>query len=117
MISASRGRGIMRALKQLLLGSSLIMAGCATPMAMRDIEAIRPNCARIDRQIATLEQEKAQNDQRLVAGVQSVAPALIVLSLVRGTFSQNVSIATGEWAGAIDRKLAELRRARKSCRG
>jgi hypothetical protein len=84
-------------------------------MAMRDIEAVRPNCGRIDRQIAALEREKAHNDQRLIAGVQSVAPALVVLSIVRGTFSQNVSIATGEWAGAIDRKLAELRRAKKSC--
>jgi hypothetical protein len=69
----------------------------------------------IDRQIAALEREKAHNDQRLIAGVQSVAPALVVLSIVRVTFSQNVSIATGEWAGAIDRKLAELRRAKKSC--
>jgi hypothetical protein len=62
-----------------------------------------------------LEREKAKNDQGLIAGVQSVAPALVVLSFVRGTFSQNVSIAAGEWAGAIDRKLAELRRAKKSC--
>jgi hypothetical protein len=82
---------------------------------MHDIEAVRPNCGHIDRQIATLEREKAQNDQRLVAGVQSVAPALVVLSIVRGTFSQNVSIATGEWVGAIGRKLAELRRAKKAC--
>jgi hypothetical protein len=59
--------------------------------------------------------EKAHNDQRLIAGVQSVTPALVVLSIVRGTFSQSVSIATGEWAGAIDRKLAELRRAKKAC--
>ncbi len=43
---------------------------------------------------------------RLIDGVQSLAPALVVLSIVRGTFSQNVSVATGEWAGAIDRKLA-----------
>jgi hypothetical protein len=32
-------------------------------MAMRDIEAIKPNCAHIDRQVAALEREKAQNDQ------------------------------------------------------
>jgi hypothetical protein len=84
-------------------------------MAMRDIEAVRSNCSRIDRQITALEHEKAQNDQRRLAGVQSVAPALAVVSLVRGTYGQNVAIATGEWAGSIDRKLAELRRAKKSC--
>ena len=105
----------MWALRLLLLGASVALASCATPMAMRDIQAIKPNCSSIDKQIAMLEHEKAENDQRLLAGVQSVAPALAVLSLVRGTYGQNVAIATGEWAGAIDRKLAELRRAKRSC--
>jgi hypothetical protein len=88
----------------LVMGVSVAVAGCATPMAMRDIQAIKPNCSRIDKQIAALEHEKAQNDQRLIAGIQSVYPALAVLSLVRGTYGQNVAIDTGEWAGAIDRK-------------
>jgi hypothetical protein len=56
-----------------------------------------------------------QNDQRLLAGIQSVAPALATLNLVAGTYGRNVAIATGEWAAAIDRKLAELRRAKKTC--
>ena len=101
--------------KLLLLGLSLILAGCATPMAMRDINAVKPNCARIDKQIAALEREKAENDQRLLAGIQSVAPALAAINLVAGTYGRNVAIATGEWAAAIDRKLAELRRAKKKC--
>jgi hypothetical protein len=84
-------------------------------MAMRDINAVRPNCARIDKQIAILEKEKAQNNQRLLAGVQSVAPALAAINLVAGTYGRNVAIATGEWAEAIDRKLVELRRAKKRC--
>ncbi|MGC1177597.1 MAG: hypothetical protein ACLQF1_03185 [Methyloceanibacter sp.] len=87
----------MKAHKPLLPVLGLVLTACATPMAMRDIEAIRPNCSRIDRQIAALEREKAENDQRLLAGVQSVAPALVVLSLVRGTYGSNVAIATGEW--------------------
>lgn len=105
----------MRALRVLLSVASIAVAACATPMALRDIEAVKPNCSRIDRQIAALEREKAQNDQRLLAGVQSVAPALAVLSLVRGTYGRNVAIATGDWAAAIDRKLAQLRRAKRSC--
>ena len=32
---------------------SLILAGCA-PMTMQDIAAVKPSCARIDKQIATL---------------------------------------------------------------
>lgn len=93
----------------------LTLLGCATPMSMREIDAVKPRCATIDKQIVQLEQEKAQNDQRLIAGVQSVAPALAALSLVRGTYGRNVAIATGEWAKAIDAKLAQLRRAKRSC--
>ena len=93
----------------------LIQAGCATPMTMRDINAVNPNCAKIDRQITVLEKEKAENDQRLLAGIQSVAPALAVINIVAGTYGRNVAIATGEWAAAIDRKLVELRRAKKKC--
>jgi len=94
---------------------SLFLSGCATPMTMGEIDAVKPNCARIDKQIATLEREKAQNDQRLLAGVQSVAPALAALNIIGGTYGTNVSIATGNWARAIDRKLAVLRRAKKRC--
>lgn len=82
-------------------------------MSMREIEAVKPNCARIDRQIAALGREKAENDQRLLAGVQSVAPALAALNLVRGTYGRNVAIATGDWVAAIDRKLAELKHAKE----
>jgi len=69
----------------------------------------------VSQQIAALEKEKAENDQRLLAGIQSVAPALAALNLVAGTYGRNVAIATGEWAAAIDRKLAELRQAKKKC--
>lgn len=100
----------MNALRLLLLGTSVVLGGCAAPMSMREIEAIKPNCARIDRQIAMLEKEKAENDQRLLAGIQSVAPALAALN-----YGRNVAIATGDWAAAIDRKLVELRRAKKAC--
>lgn len=51
-------------------------------MTMRDINAVKPNCAKIDRQIAALEKEKAENDQRLLAGIQSVAPALAAINIV-----------------------------------
>jgi hypothetical protein len=44
-----------------------MLAGCATPMTMREVNAVKPNCARIDKQIAALEKEKAENDQRLLA--------------------------------------------------
>ena len=102
-------------LSRLLLPVLLLaVTGCAA-MTMRDIRAVKPDCARIDKQIAMLEKEKAENDQRLLAGIQSVAPALAALNIVAGTYGRNVAIATGEWAEAIDTKLAELRRAKKKC--
>lgn len=64
-----------------LLLLSAVLASCATPMSMRDINAVKPSCARIDKQIAALEKEKAENDQRLFAGIQSVAPALAASSI------------------------------------
>jgi len=106
--------GTMRGLLP-ILAAALLLAACATPMSMREIHAVKPNCARIDKQIAMLEKEKAENDQRLLAGIQSVAPALAALNIVAGTYGRNVAIATGEWADAIDTKLAELRRAKKKC--
>jgi len=106
----------MRGSTPALVVASLIIAGCATvPMAMRDINAIEPNCAHIDKQIVLLKREKAKNNQRLLAGVQSVAPALAAINLVAGTYGRKVAIATGEWAEAIDRKLLELRRAETRC--
>ena len=98
-----------------LLLSCVALASCATPMSMRDINAVRPNCARVDNRSRRLKKTKAENDQRLLAGIQSVAPALAALNLVAGTYGRNVAIATGEWAAAIDRKLAELRYAKKKC--
>ena len=42
---------------RMLLLVCLILAGCAAPMKMRDINAIKPNCAKIKKQIAALERE------------------------------------------------------------
>jgi hypothetical protein len=83
----------------LLLSTSMMLAGCATPMTMRDINAVNPNCAKIDRQIATLGKEKAQNDQRLLADVQSVAPALAAINIVAGTYGRNVAIGHRRMGG------------------
>lgn len=92
---------------------------CACKLCHADVHA-RHQCGEAElcarrQQIAALEKEKAENDQRLLAGIQSVAPALAALNLVAGTYGRNVAIATGEWAAAIDRKLAELRYAKKKC--
>ncbi len=99
----------------LALAAALMVSACAAPMRMREIEAVSANCGNVNHQIKMLEDEKAKNDNRLLAGIQSVAPAGIVFNLVRGTYGRNVMIATGEWAKAIDAKLVQLRRKRSAC--
>ena len=54
---------MMKPFRVLLLVGSAALAGCATPMTLREIHAVKPNCARIDRQIAALQKEKAENVQ------------------------------------------------------
>lgn len=104
----------MRSFCVILVGA-MTLSACAAPMRMREIEAVSANCGNVTHQISMLEQEKAKNDNRLLAGVQSVAPAGIAFNLVRGTYGRNVMIATGEWARAIDLKLAELQRKKAAC--
>jgi hypothetical protein len=91
----------MNALRLLLRGTSVVLGGCAAPVSMREIESVKPNCARIDRQIAMLEKQKAENDQRPHGGIESVAPALAALNLVAGTYRRNVAVATGDWAAPL----------------
>ena len=55
---------------------SLILRDPQRPLSVREIGAVKPNCVRIHRQMAMLEKEKAENDQRLLTGIQSVALAL-----------------------------------------
>jgi len=110
-------RGVdMRSAIFSLLCISIVLTACAAPMRMREIESVRANCGSVNRQIAMLEEERRKNNNRLLAGVQSVAPALAAFNLVRGTYGRNVMIATGEWARAIDAKLVQLRRKRARCR-
>jgi hypothetical protein len=106
----------MRSVCLALAGAALVLSACAAPMRMRDIEAVSANCGNATHQIKVLEEEKAKNDNRLLAGIQSIAPALAAFNIVRGTYGRNVMIATGEWAKAIDIKLVELRRKRAGCR-
>ncbi len=108
--------GLARAIGIAIAVTCFLLTACAKPMSMREINSVDASCANVDRQIAVLEREKAQNDKRLIAGVQSVVPALAALSLVRGVYGRNVAIATGAWGDAIDAKLAELRRKRAACR-
>jgi hypothetical protein len=105
----------MRSVCCVLVGAVAVLTACAAPMRMREIESVSANCGNVKHQIAMLEEEKRKNDNRLLAGIQSVAPAGIAFNLVRGTYGRNVMIATGEWAKAIDVKLAELRRKKAAC--
>lgn len=84
-------------------------------MKTEDIAKVQADCSNVDQQIAMLEQEKMDNNKRGQAGVQSILPVTALYNMVSGTYGQNVSIATGEWAEKIDAKLVELRQLKKRC--
>jgi hypothetical protein len=100
----------------LALCMALLVAACASDaMKTEDIDKVQANCSDVDQKIAMLQKEKADNDNRGAAGVQSVLPVAAVFHLVSGDYGQNVSIVTGEWAAKIDLKLQQLSQLKASC--
>lgn len=98
-----------------LAALALLSACSSDAMKIEDITKVQGDCTNVDQKIAMLEKEKATNNKRTQAGVQSVLPVTAVYHLVTGNYKRNVSIATGEWASEVDLKLAELRRVKADC--
>lgn len=98
-----------------IFAALLLVAGCSTAMKTEDIRNVQADCSNVSSQIATLEEEKTENNKRIRAGIKSIMPVTAVVGIVRGRYMNNVEIATGEWEAAIDAKLQELYTLRTSC--
>jgi len=70
-----------------------------------------PNCATAEGDLRVLEGEKAHVAQRMAAGVTAVFPAGIVTGLLTGTQGTKMRVATGKYNEAIDRRIAEIKKA------
>ncbi len=87
------------------------VAGCAGNQKRVEQEMKQHiNCAHAEGTIRALQHEKAHTGDQIVAGVQAIVPACLVIGIVTGTVCTNVRVATGEYNKMIDERLAEIRR-------
>ncbi len=93
----------------------LLLVGCATPITRKEARNIQYDCTDVDAKLAELTKERKKNNQRLLNGVQSVSPTGAVIGLLRGRYSENLAIATGEWAKVLDEKIEEMEAFEKEC--
>ena len=103
-------------MKHIILGLFiLLLVGCATPITREDARNLSYDCSDVDAKIADLMKEKKKNNQRLISGVTSVSPAGAAINIIRGRYSENLAIATGEWAKILDEKIVEMQEFKKQC--
>ncbi len=98
-----------------VLAAFLLLSACNTPMKTDDIQNVQATCTNVDDEIATLQKEKEENNRRIKAGITAILPVSAVIHIVRGNYSNNVKLATGEWAEVLDAKLAELYNLKAKC--
>ena len=101
-----------------VLSAVIIALSACTMGAMttEEIGSVQADCTDVDQKIAMLEEEKADNDRRVAAGVGSFLPATALARYVTGRYETNAKITTGEWAYEIDRKLNDLENLKAVCR-
>ena len=88
-----------------------LLAGCApyiSETAKYELEKdIDCSAARWD--IEILEGEKASTSKKMAAGLRSVMPASVVVSIFKGEYSDGTRVAGGSYNRDIDEKIKEIR--------
>ena len=59
--------------------------------------------------------DREANNRRVLNGVGSVIPVSAIVDVIRGRYKENVAIATGVWAKALDKKIAEMQAYKRYC--
>jgi hypothetical protein len=96
----------------LALGSiALLSSGCAMMFEEEEQAAQKMpvNCATAQGDIRLLQSEKAHVVQQIAMGATAIYPAGLVMGIVTGTETTKLQVATGEYNGMIDRKIAEIK--------
>lgn len=85
-------------------------AGCAM-QEKKTMESLdQPiNCATAEGDIRVLQGEKTHVAQQIASGLTAIAPAGIVMGLVTGTEGTKLQVATGDYNGQIDQRIAAIR--------
>ena len=87
-------------------------SGCAMQQeqnlnALQDPKRI--NCATADGDLRILQSEKANVAQRIAEGATAIYPAGLVVGLLTGTEGTKLKVATGDYDGQIDGRIAEIK--------
>ena len=67
------------------------------------------NCATADKDIATLEEEKASVGKQILSGVRSIMPIAAVVGLLMGDYTDRVEVATGEYNEDLSMKIKQIK--------
>jgi len=59
--------------------------------------------------IRVLQSEKAHVGQQIASGLPAIAPAGIVMGVLAGTEGTKLQVATGDYNGKIDDRIAAIR--------
>jgi hypothetical protein len=113
-VSAERGTRTRRVLPTALalaLGSGLL-AACTASKDVKEVqaqEAAPINCATAEGDIRVLQNEKASVADRMARGITAIVPAGAVVGIVGGQEGAKLEIASGEYNGMIDKRIAAIR--------
>jgi hypothetical protein len=93
------------------LGSGLL-AACTASKDVKQVEAQEKapiNCATAEGDIRVLQNEKASVADRMARGITAIVPAGAVVGIVGGQEGAKLEIASGEYNGMIDKRIAAIR--------
>lgn len=103
-------------MKNLIIMPFLFLLGCASaPITTENTESLSYNCSNVEEQITMLENEKKENNKRILNGIRSILPIGVVRGIVGGRYTENFAIATGEWATVLDEKVVEMQQYQAQC--
>jgi hypothetical protein len=74
-----------------------------------EIQAMVPDCNHAVAQIALLNQEKAQANERIASGIKTIVPVSAIAHLLRGELKREAKIATGEYNQLLESKIGEIK--------
>lgn len=96
-----------------VLGLAALLGGCGTAAKYKETEqkakTMEVNCDTAEGDLRELQNEKASVATQIAAGVTTVAPIGLVISLIRGTTGIKYRVAIGDYNKALDAKIAEIK--------
>ncbi|MEM7171088.1 MAG: hypothetical protein AAF530_13020 [Pseudomonadota bacterium] len=96
-----------------LVGSLAALSAACTPVSKEEqTELAKPvDCSTAEGDMRVLKSEKDTVAQRLADGVTAIAPAGLVVGSLRGVEGEKLKVATGDYNGKIDQKIADIKSA------